>query len=179
MGNREQRNTSFDLIRTIAIIFVICIHSMGTLNEIPRNNITLNLIISIYNCIIYSGVPLFVMLSGALLLEKEERVILFFRKRFQRVLIPFIIWSLIVFILQMITEKKDFQLELLEDFFSKLFFDGVHGIYWYIYMLLGLYILTPVLRILLKYSGEKLSLYAILFLLIVVLLGKTSVKVFQ
>ena len=49
---------------------------------------------------------------------------------------------------------------LLAKFFNVLFFKGIHGVYWYIYMILGLYLLTPILQKFLQNAGESLLLYA-------------------
>lgn len=68
------RDFSLDIIRSIAIIFVICIHSMGKLNILVTAFFDENAISHLFlSSIIYMGVPLFVMLSGALLLGKEEK----------------------------------------------------------------------------------------------------------
>lgn len=92
----------FDVVRCLAIIFVICIHSMGIIDAaIAEGSVGLGvkLIGGILNSVIHSGVPLFLMLSGALLLGKMEPIKLFFLKRLKRILVPFFVWNLIVFVL--------------------------------------------------------------------------------
>ena len=88
------KDLRLDLIRTMAIFFVVLIHSMGLLNGTPETKSIL--VIKGFYSLIHVGVHLFVMLSGALLLGKEEPLNLFFKKRFHRVLIPFFSWSIIV-----------------------------------------------------------------------------------
>ena len=51
---------------------------------------------------------------------------------------------------------------------------GVHGIYWYVYMIIGLYCLTPVLRYILHSNGRSgggILLYLCVLCLIVAVLG--------
>ena len=93
------RNISYDIIRATAIFFVICIHSLGLVNDalLMENSIGQAHVINALMGIVYSGVPLFVMLSGALLLGKEEPLKMFFHRRLQRVLWPFLLWSLVVY----------------------------------------------------------------------------------
>lgn len=142
----------------MAIIFVVLIHSMGLINDTPE---TINILIikGLYS-LIYVGVPLFVMLSGALLLGKEEPLKLFFKKRFHRVLIPFFIWSIIVSLIHFFQNGGHNFLKWPPLFTKELFGNGVHTIYWYMYMILGLYILTPILRYIAK--DAKLLAYSII-----------------
>ena len=85
-----------DFIRGMGIILVI----LGHVSGIPlqrfgdvalRDWSTAN----IYNVIARSCVPLLFMISGALLLPRKESLLDFYRKRFQRVLFPFLFWSVL------------------------------------------------------------------------------------
>lgn len=99
----SSREIQFDYIRSLAIVFVIFIHSMGWINNINTLNIAYIIRVTL-DSVIYTGVPLFVMLSGALLLGKEETISQFFSKRFKRIIIPFILWSLLVYAILYIQE---------------------------------------------------------------------------
>ena len=55
----------------------------------------------VFGAIGYLGVPLFVMLSGALLLnpaKADEPMGVFYKKRFWRVGLPLIFWTLVYFV---------------------------------------------------------------------------------
>ena len=92
----ENRNSNFDIVRAVAIFMVICIHSLGLVNDaLPTGDEEARMTNAVMT-IVYGGVPLFVMLSGALLLGKDEPIGVFFRKRMGRVLWPFLFWSVIV-----------------------------------------------------------------------------------
>lgn len=84
-----KRNLSFDFIRCVAIVFVICIHSMALIDGMVNLSIFPRLVKTVLDTFIYSGVPLFIMLSGSLLLTKEESLSVFFIKRIRRILLPF------------------------------------------------------------------------------------------
>ena len=49
--------------------------------------------------------------------------------------------------------------------------NGVHGIYWYIYLILGLYLITPLLRKITLNADRNLQLYFVSILLLTYLLG--------
>lgn len=65
-----------DLIRVIAILMVICIHCSDPFNVSPeaRLNPEYNLWGSIYGAFLRPCVPLFVMLTGMLLLPVEQEI---------------------------------------------------------------------------------------------------------
>lgn len=135
------RNYHYDRIRATAIIFVILIHSCGILLLHPEmpSAVWVNAALT---SLVNTAVPLFLMLSGTLLLGKEEPLGTFLRKRFSRILLPFVIWSLVFYLVL----NPPRSLSCLWDFPWKLLTGGIHGIYWFVYMIIGLYLLTPLLR---------------------------------
>ena len=96
-----------DVVRIIAIYFVIQVHT-------PYTQIHNNFIQIILNKLDVMGVPLFVLLSGALLLGKTESYRIFLRKRCLKVLIPWIIWTF----LYMIYYFNFHHSSVISDFFS-------------------------------------------------------------
>ena len=82
------------------------------------------------------------MISGVLLLNKNEELSLFLRKRFTRLLFPFIFWSLVYLFL-----KMDYNLQIKELFLYsfKQIKSGTEFHLWYVYMLIGLYLFIPIL----------------------------------
>ena len=91
------------------------------------------------------AVPLFVMCSGAMLLQpasSAEHPLHFLRRRFLRVLLPFLVWSL-AYEAQAIYlgAAKDLAAILLDFLYLT-----VRYHLWFVYMILALYLLTPLLR---------------------------------
>ena len=144
MKNTE-RVISYDIIRSVAIFFVICIHSLGLVNDALPMEISIGQahVTNALMGIVYSGVPLFVMLSGALLLGKEEPLGTFFQRRLARVLMPFLLWSFFVYAILYWQKGERSIIGCVCSYATKSLTEGVYGIYWYIYMLLGLYAITP------------------------------------
>jgi len=85
-----------DNLRAIATIGVIILHVSGPLTY--QFGTIVNSwwwVGNIFNSIVRGSVPLFLMVTGALLLPKEYDLSTFLKKRFLRVLIPFFFWGLI------------------------------------------------------------------------------------
>lgn len=120
------------------------------------------------------GSPLFTMVSGLLLLNpgKEQPIAVFFRKRFLKVLWPFIAWSVIYLTWRITVAGTAFTPgEIL-----RLFIEGpVYYHLWFIQMILGLYLATPILRIYIRHaSRENLTYFLIVWLVTVAVLPMTE-----
>ena len=168
----ENRNTNFDIIRAVAIFMVICIHSLGLVNDALPSGDEGARMTNAAMTIVYGGVPLFVMLSGALLLGKEEPIGMFFRKRMGRVLWPFLFWSVIVCAILYWQEGGRSLTGYAASLFTGLVTGGVHGIYWYVYMIIGLYLVTPFLRKIVHNSDKGYLYYLIVLLLCIITISK-------
>jgi surface polysaccharide O-acyltransferase-like enzyme len=94
-------NFPVDLIRTVAIFLVILVHAtmfpysvMGTMTAPAEFDWWTT---NVYGAIANLSVPLFVMLSGVLLLnpaKADEPLDVFFKKRFARIGLPMIFWTI-------------------------------------------------------------------------------------
>ena len=168
----ENRNSNFDIVRTIAIFMVICIHSLGLVNEALTTGDEEARVTNAVMTIVYGGVPLFVMLSGALLLGKEEPISAFFRKRMVRLLWPFLFWSVVVCAILYWQEDGRSLSGYATSLFTGLVTGGVHGIYWYVYMIIGLYLVTPFLRKIVHHSDKGYLYYLIGLLLSIITVSK-------
>lgn len=92
------------------------------------------------------GVPVFVMISGAVLLDRAEPLSVFLSKRLKRVFLPFLAWSIVYFIFLYTT---GFQENSVWQFFQLLINKLIKGTYyhlWYVYMILGVYLFIPIIR---------------------------------
>ncbi len=148
-----QRIYYFDLLRTIAIFFVIIIHCTAThfvsLSPESRSWIVANLFESISRW----AVPIFVMISGALHLSKEQDLNSFFKKSILKIVVILLSWNLIYGIVGLINGSS------LSDFIYNVM--GGHYHLWFLYMLLGLYILTPFAKLFMK-DPKRLRLFLII-----------------
>lgn len=163
--NSDRRIVWVDFLRFISIFMVICIHCSDPFNVSPeaRSNPEFNLWGGIYGSLLRPCVPLFVMITGLLLLPIKMTFEDFYAKRLSRVIIPFIIWSILYNIFPWITGILGMPPTILSDIFayalsdaSQSFADSIKNIIlipinfnvytihlWYIYMLIGLYLYMP------------------------------------
>ncbi len=112
-------------------------------------------------------IPAFVMLSGALLLNPNKRETLrqFYRKRMHRILIPLIFWVIVYSFINVFyyhqSVSKAWHLVVIGKPFYQM---------WYLYMLLGLYLITPFLRNLIqRFSSRTVTIMACCALLLAIL----------
>lgn len=145
MNNR--RIISLDLIRVIAILLVIMQHSWsGLLLDEPDMGIGSYC----YQAIVVIGVPLFFMLSGALLLGAEPLPIgRFLHRRFRRLLLPYLLWATIIYIISAMMHKYSDVVTIsdaVRRYIPYLLSGEINVSYWYVFAIIGLYLLTPFLQ---------------------------------
>lgn len=93
-------------------------------------------------------VPVFVMISGALLLEPHGQETLgdFYKKRFSKILLPFFFWSLVYIFWGHFRENIQEPLSFAY-IVERLASGKPYYHLWFLYMLIGLYAFTPVFRL--------------------------------
>lgn len=132
---------AIDIIRIFAFVFIVFLH---TLNRQFGVNVWMG-----GYAIISIGVNLFIMISGYLLLDKTEEAIVFFKKRILNILPLFLVFNIIYIYFGKIPIMPVLKGKAIS---------ASH--FWYIYMILGLYLLTPWLQKVLKYA-EKETLFVV------------------
>ena len=132
---------AIDIIRIFAFVFIVFLH---TLNRQFGVDIWMG-----GYAIISIGVNLFIMISGYLLLDKTEEAIVFFKKRILNILPLFLVFNIIYIYVGKIPIMPVLKGKAIS---------ASH--FWYIYMILGLYLLTPWLQKVLKYA-EKETLFVV------------------
>jgi surface polysaccharide O-acyltransferase-like enzyme len=157
-SKQAEVNFSPDLIRVIAIALVILVHCSGFPYAI-QGEITPTVVMDwftadVYSAFGYLGVPLFVMLSGALLLEPtkaDEPMRVFFKKRFNRIAFPMMFWTVAYFAWGYYVHGRPLTLFNI----SQGLLTGSYDHLWFLYLLLGLYLVTPILRVLVKFIDRR------------------------
>jgi surface polysaccharide O-acyltransferase-like enzyme len=161
------RSFPVDLIRAIAIVGVILYHAAGDwtitiqqMNQMNQSNFTSWAVVDVYQTLGRIGVPLFVMVTGALLLQpaKNESLSAFFKKRWARIGLPWIFWGGAYFAWDFLIMHIPFTSTVI----VMGILDGPYSQFWYLYMLLGLYLLTPILRIFLDHADQTMIKYFVI-----------------
>ncbi|WP_458403244.1 acyltransferase [Methanobrevibacter sp.] len=158
-NNNSKRIFYFDALRTIAILCVVLLHVTGHLGEMMHYNLSTIYSLSgafetFANNFFRIGIALFLMLSGALLLGRDWDVRNFFSKRIPRIAKPFLFWSLIFTFMLISTSYFIPNIDFVDKFgiFDMLgvFIDMLlckapgAAVYWFFWMMLGVYLLMPI-----------------------------------
>jgi surface polysaccharide O-acyltransferase-like enzyme len=142
-----------DLIRVAAIYLVVMIHVSGQLTNvwgiIPDGQW---MIANFYGSLARISVPLFFMISGYLLLPRSESLRNFFIKRMSKVLIPFVVWSLIYLFWFCGNHANACTSNLVSQL---LLVQGAYYHLWFLYSLISIYFILPVLRLMFRPEVDR------------------------
>lgn len=156
------REAWLDFLRVTACFLVMTVHATEPFYLGGDGTLVLSgadaFWVSVFEGLARCCVPLFVIASGYLQLPLKYPAGEFFRRRFVRVVVPMVIWTL-VYAFAYGSPASSLKGLLLN-------FNYAAGHLWFVYMLLGLYLIMPVLSPWLeKVSRKELSLYLGLWVL--------------
>jgi len=164
MANSNSRYAWADLIRVVAIYGVVLIHSCGEyfyqFEDISRSSWLQSVLL---DSIVRSAVPLFVMLSGALILCKSEKCddalmeVNHLPRRLTRILIPLLVWSGVYF---WHLARNGVPVNVRSIFISPAMYH-----LWFAYMIVGIYFILPVIRPIFTAMTRSVRLSAYFFLI--------------
>ena len=87
----QTRNWNIDLAKALAMLLVVMQHAWSMLG---LDDPSYGLVCGVYRAVSTVGVPLFVFVSGALLLPRTpEPPKVFYKKRLNRLLVPFLLFG--------------------------------------------------------------------------------------
>jgi surface polysaccharide O-acyltransferase-like enzyme len=163
-------------LRILATFSVIIIHVSGPLvMKFGKISFFDWNVANFFDSISRYSVPIFFMISGALLLNKDYELIDFLKKRLGMILPPFIIWSLIYsFSNRYLFAEESFNfLKVVKDVFY-----GSKYHLWFIYTLLGVYLTVPILRKWIKNASPKEIQYVLIIWLLTLILTIPCVNIY-
>lgn len=173
-----------DVVRLVAMFTVVCCHSADPFNFYagdPTADIaSIKYWGAAYGSLLRPCVPLFVMITGALLLPVKEESGPFYKKRISRVFWPFLVWSVLYNLFPWLTGVLGFEPDVILTFFPyagedvtrqaltvslgyigqiPMNFSVVDVHMWYIYLLIGLYLYMPIFSAWVEKASEKAKLW--------------------
>ncbi|MCR4611893.1 MAG: acyltransferase [Lachnospiraceae bacterium] len=166
MGNVKQRKVYLDLLRIIAIIFVIYNHTSekGYYLYAFECPLPLKVIYMSAGALIAVAVPIFFMISGALLIPKEESIEDLYKKRVLRMFIALVIFSVIQYAFQIVFENQEMSIRY---FLDHTVSGNITASYWYLYSYLAYLICLPLIRkMALNMSNKEFKYLFVAFLII-------------
>lgn len=159
METKKGKIFYFDFIRVLAIFLVIFIHisAIDTVKNIGTGQWQIT---KFLNFFAHASVPLFFMISGALLLNSSKTKSLSYtwKKRIPRVVIPFVLWS-ILSTLAVAVYAHSFSLSNVLKMYAVFLYQPVSPTLWFMYPLIGLYVLSPLIRAMVENANTKLLWY--------------------
>ena len=172
-----------DVVRLIAMFTVVCGHCTDPFNFYPGTASNIDEIKfwgAVYGAVLRPCVPLFVMITGALLLPVRGDASVFYKKRIPRVFFPFLIWSVLYNLFPWITGVLGFEPQVILNFFPyageevmrqsfsvaleyisqiPLNFSPIAVHMWYIYLLIGLYLYLPIFSAWVEKASDRAKLW--------------------
>ena len=150
----EERIFVYDVIRFVAIAAVIMIHCSAAFVVYFHPHDIKFITGNIFDSVSRIGVPLFLMLSGVFMLDENKS--LPYKKlayKIGKLFVLLIFWSAVYAII--------FHQKALIYYF---FYGHVH--LWYLYVIIGLYLVTPILRLFVKSENKNILYYFVILALI-------------
>lgn len=143
---------------------VIAAHCVDIYNATPQSDPMNSFWGAFIGSLMRPSVPLFAMMTGLLLLPIGESAAEFYKRRIPRVLLPMILWSAVYYLIPWLTGVVGLDKSVITTLFPFEFspsqetgdalknialipftFNGYTTHMWYLYMLIGLYLLMPFL----------------------------------
>lgn len=148
---QKERQAGLDLVRVLAILFVICLHGITMRDELGGASMSFSWGVQVFvRYLSLSAVPLFLMLSGYLQAGKR------FSRAYYRGILPlylsyFVISALCMAAQALVGLKNGGTALTLGTAFYKILDFSADGYAWYFEMYIGLFLLIPFLN--LAYAG--------------------------
>lgn len=168
-------------LRIIATFSVILLHVASTTlyHFSPGDNFDW-WVGNIYDSLVRFSVPIFLMITGALLLGKDVSIIVFFRKKITRIILPFIFWTGIYILYNFLDQenslKKPDELSNINWVIFQ-FQNGSSYHLWYIYMLISLYPTIPFFNLFLKKIPHFITPTLVLIWLIFIMMFSKDLSI--
>lgn len=157
-----KRVVYIDALNVLAIVAVIALHHNGLVHSFSDTSAWYTSLVA--ECMFYFAVPVFVMISGAMLMDyrKKYDTKTFFRKRLMKVAIPAIFWMFFMLIWKTFVIKT----MKVDDWSSVgimniMFQSKEESVYYFLFLIMGLYLTMPLLSRLVKEDSRRTLWYCV------------------
>ena len=132
-----------DWIRVIACFAVILFHVSGSCGYTIEKSMQDHIMMELFHSIVIWCVPIFIMISGALFLNSEKKICIkkLYTHNVFRIVTAFIFWSFVYASYNFIGSDDSNRIRG-----YVIQFLGGHFHMWFLWLIVGLYILTPIFR---------------------------------
>jgi len=156
-----------DLVRVTSAFLIVVAHSGGPYSAALPGTIPDSYwwFSGIVNTLTRCAVPMFLMVSGYLLLNKKKSLKHGYVNRFLKIGIPLFVWSLIYFYVRWWTPPG----QIVDNKYQGGFYDAIRNILlgneehlWFLYAILSLYLVAPIFHSYLKAASRESKTYFLL-----------------
>lgn len=136
-------------LRVLATILVITLHLCADYVFNYKNKSFQWELINALDSVTRICIGLFFMIIGAVLVRKNIDLKSFLKDRFTRILYPFIFWSAVYILFVYCQGEKS-----LENIVWHSIYFGAYYHFWFVYILIGIYLLLPIISVFLLYGNK-------------------------
>lgn len=145
----------FSYMRIIATFFIIILHSLFASSIYFKDDMTASNVRfeQVFQNLLMWCVPVFLMITGVLLLDPDRGIPLkkLFGKYIKRMLLTLVVFT---FLFQLLDYKFGLQPTLFTGWIRSLFFAKSWAHMWYLYTIIGLYLMMPLYKLVTKYRED-------------------------
>lgn len=162
---KKQRIFSLDAVKIVSILLAIMLHSSRFFVQFSKGSFDF-VFGSVLDSLSRIGVPMFVMTTGVLMLNENKEITV--KKTCGKYILPmvkvFAVWTVIYYFISCISDTlKGSPIDLRHTVYDLL--TGASHM-WYLYMLIGLYLVTPILKKFVNKENKELVFYYIVISLV-------------
>ena len=172
MAEKKKRLYYIDALNCIAIFFVLVLHS-AQLSHFGDESYTNLQLANVLQALCIPAVYIFFMNSGATLLNYRARQTTkeFFRRRTQRVLVPFIFWSICYYLFDIWFRAFPGPIDHSTDasfkgFINAFLNNNINNLFWFFYTIIALYLVAPILSVLADKHKDVLGYVVIIYFIV-------------
>ena len=153
----KERKDYLELLRVIAIFLVMYNHSPAFMSFQNQSGVEYGVSVFL-SMLCKAAVPMFFMISGTMLLGKDESIGTIFKKRVLKMLIVLVVISFFYYLKLVLKGEMTFSVLF---FFNLIMKMPIFLPYWYIYAYLAFLVLLPLLRPIARHMTKEITLYLI------------------
>lgn len=168
------------ILSIISSISVVILHTNGCFWSFSKERYWLTA--NVIECIFYFAVPIFFMISGANLIDYQDKYTtkVYFKKRITKTFIPFIVWSLIGLLFKIFYLKSvslnDINILYI---FNGIFNTSIINIYWFFIPLFCVYLCIPLLASVDKKKRKSVFTYIVIISFLINCFIPFIIKIFK
>lgn len=159
--SKLKRIGSLDFLRSYGCLAIILLHVVSAWHDDPANKealfnadpVRISFDGAIVPLLVRMAVPIFFMISGALFLDPKRNVNI--KKHIIKILLTLGVFGYGMALIELVVKYRDFNISYLWNSLLNLLQEQSWSHLWYLYAIIGLYLLTPILRAWIQNASER------------------------